>query len=268
MEGLTCSTLPHITLTQSVSHSSQVKWARARGAVSIFKSKLYTYVSNEYLFGIEYCAPSLLNWMVGKRSCAPSLQSVVCTGVAHMTHIYQLDHIEFITIYIYHISLYSSIHTYIHTYIPYHTIPYHTIPYHTIPYHTIHRYIHCFYFLLLVLSSSPTSPLLYFVQSLPSFPSLLMSSSTSPPPSTSPSTSPTSVPNVSSFCPMQKWKYEKCFQKWYVDEYLTGKSKTMDGCQQLLTEYQICVKVRNTKWRNEYITNTHTHTKHTHTHTH
>ena len=51
------------------------------------------------------------------------------------------------------------------------------------------------------------------------------------------------MPNMSSCCPAEKWRYESCFQKWYSAEYLTGKSTDLSGCQPMFDEYRSCVIV-------------------------
>ena len=67
------------------------------------------------------------------------------------------------------------------------------------------------------------------------------------------SISSTSVgPNVASCCPQEKWQYERCFQKWYNAEYLTGKSNDLSGCQTLFNTYRACVIVRRTTDRVNY----------------
>jgi hypothetical protein len=52
-----------------------------------------------------------------------------------------------------------------------------------------------------------------------------------------------SLPNVSSCCPAEKLHYERCFQQWYTNEYLTGKSRDLSGCQTLFDTYRSCVIV-------------------------
>lgn len=49
------------------------------------------------------------------------------------------------------------------------------------------------------------------------------------------------APNVASCCPHEKWHYERCFQRWYNAEYLTGRSQDLSGCQDLFDTYRSCV---------------------------
>ena len=48
--------------------------------------------------------------------------------------------------------------------------------------------------------------------------------------------------SISSECTHLKRAYDQCFHKWF-NEFLKGKEKDGNQCQDLLTPYQECVKV-------------------------
>jgi hypothetical protein len=55
-------------------------------------------------------------------------------------------------------------------------------------------------------------------------------------------------PDVASLCPRLKLTYERCFQRWYTTEFLTGLSSELP-CQTEYRDYQQCVLVSTTAMR-------------------
>lgn len=45
-------------------------------------------------------------------------------------------------------------------------------------------------------------------------------------------------PHIASLCPVLKLKYEACFTKWYVNDFLKGATKL--GCEKEFKEYREC----------------------------
>jgi len=43
-------------------------------------------------------------------------------------------------------------------------------------------------------------------------------------------------------CTELKKRYDACFNTWFKDEYLTGRSSGKDPCALLFKDYQTCVK--------------------------
>lgn len=45
-------------------------------------------------------------------------------------------------------------------------------------------------------------------------------------------------------CTLLKAKYEECFNAWFRDSFLKGRSDHDEACGRLFLDYQKCVKVR------------------------
>ena len=52
--------------------------------------------------------------------------------------------------------------------------------------------------------------------------------------------------SIDKTCTPLKQQYDQCFNKWYLDKFLTGQHKEKDGdepCAQLFKQYKACVSV-------------------------